>query len=156
MTKTGIETSVLFRPARADDVPRMMELIAGAHMPAMFVEEHMGGFIAAERDGELVACGGIEMYEDSGLIRSVVVDETGRGLGLGGKLAELLIAKGLDAGAADLYLFTGDALQFWARFGFAEVTFEEWRDPARLSWQYQFLSQNRELVPDIHTMWRKA
>ena len=147
---------VTFRPACAADVPRMVELIAGANLPPAFVEEYLDGFIAAERDGEIIACGGVEMYEDSAVIRSVVVDEAAQGLGLGRRLAELLMAHARDAGAVDLYLFTADALPFWQQAGFAEVTLEEWREAPRACWQYQFISQNRSIMPDIHTMWRKA
>ena len=147
---------VTFRDARAGDVPRMAELMAAAHLPPLFIEEHLAGFVAGDRAGELIACGGIEMYEDCAVIRSVVVDESGRGLGLGGKLAEMLMTNARNAGATDFYLFTADALPFWQRYDFAEITFEEWKDAPRACWQYQFLSQNRDLVPDVHTMWRKA
>ena len=147
---------VTFRIARADDVPRMAELMAAAHLPPLFIEEHLDGFIAADRAVGLIACGGVEMYEECAVIRSVVVDESARGLGLGGKLAEMLMTNSRNAGATDLYLFTADALPFWQHYGFAEITFEEWQDAPRACWQYQFLSQNRDAVPDVHTMWRKA
>jgi N-acetylglutamate synthase-like GNAT family acetyltransferase len=148
--------NVTFRPARAADVPRMVDLIAGANLPPAFVEEYLDGFIAAERDGEIIACGGVEMYEDSAVIRSVVVDEAARGLGLGRRLADLLMAHARDAGAMDLYLFTADALPFWQQRGFVEVTVDEWRDAPRACWQYQFISQNRGLMADVHTMRRRA
>lgn len=156
MATAGLGTGADFRQAQTDDVPRMVELIARAHLPPLFIEEFLDGFIAAEQNGRLIACGGIEMYGDCGVIRSVVVDEAARGLGLGGTMAELLMAKGRAAGAADVYLFTGDALAFWAGYGFLEVTFADWKAAPRVSWQYQFVSQNHELIPDVRTMWRKA
>jgi N-acetylglutamate synthase-like GNAT family acetyltransferase len=156
MCHTAPTTNVTFRPARAADVPRMVELIASAQLPPLFVEEFLEGFIAGERAGEIIACGGVEMYGDCAVIRSVVVDEAGRGLGLGGRLAEMLMAHARDAGATDLYLFTADALPFWQHYGFVEVALEDWRDAPRVCWQYQFISQNRNLMPDVHTMWRKA
>ncbi len=148
--------NMTYRRARVDDVPTVAALIAAAHLPPLFIEEHLHGFVAAERDGELWACGGLEGYEDSGVIRSVVVDERGRGLGLGQRIAEMLLADAKRAGAKDVYLFTGDAAPFWRRFGFVEISMAEWRPAPRLCWQYQFLSQNSDLVPEIHTMWREA
>ena len=47
-----------FRPARTDDVPRMTELIASAELPAAFIAEFLDGFVVAERDGAVIACGG--------------------------------------------------------------------------------------------------
>ena len=148
---------ITYRRGALPDVPRMIELMAAASLPPLFVEEYIEGFIAAECDGEIWACGGLEMYGDCGVIRSVVVDEPGRGLGVGRRIAEMLIADAQGAGASDLYLFTGDAVEFWKRLGFAEVTFDEWKAAPRMCWQYQFLSQNRDIVgAGIHTMWRTA
>jgi amino-acid N-acetyltransferase len=152
----ALTANVTFRPARARDVPRMAELIAAAHLPPLFIEEYIDGFITAQQGAELIACGGIEIYDDCGVIRSVVVDEAVRGFGLGGKLAELLMAKGREAEVTDLFLFTADALPFWQHYGFVEVTFDDWKDPPRASWQYQFISQNHDLIPDVHAMWRRA
>lgn len=149
-------TPVTFRRARPADVPRFVELIAGASLPPLFVEEYLDGFIAGEADGRVVACGGLEIYGDCGVIRSVVVDESARGAGAGKQIAEMLIEDARRAGARDLYLFTGDAHDFWLRFGFADVTFDDWRAPARMCWQYQFLSRNRDLGFEVHTMWRRA
>jgi amino-acid N-acetyltransferase len=156
MPNSAPTNQITFRPARLDDVPRMAELMTAAHLPPMFIEEHLDGFMAGARDGNVIACGGVEYYGDCAVIRSVVVDEAGRGLGLGGKLADILMDNARNAGAADLYLFTADALPFWIHYGFVEVTFDDWKDAPRACWQYQFLSQNRDMVPEVHPMWRKA
>ena len=147
---------VSFRPARASDIPRVVELISSAELPAAFVAEFLGGFVVAERDGAVIACGGVEVYETCAVIRSVVVDPQAQGGGIGREIARRLMDSARAAGATDLYLFTAQAHPFWQRLGFEDVTFEEWKEPARANWQYQFLSQNREIVPDIHTMWRRA
>ncbi len=147
---------VVFRAARTDDIPRMVDLISAAELPAAFIAEFLGGFVVAERHGAVVACGGVEMYETCAVIRSVVVDPGARGEGIGLEIARRLIDAARAGGATDLYLFTAQAHPFWQRLGFIDVTFEEWKVPARENWQYKFLSQNRTLVPDIHTMWRPA
>ena len=156
MPQSASTENVTFRPALPPDVPRMVELMAAAHLPPLFVEEYLDGFIAAERGGEVFACGGFEVYGDCAVIRSVVVDETGRGLGLGGRLAEMLMARARDGGASDLYLFTADALPFWQHYGFVGIALEDWKSAPRACWQYQFISQNRDLIPEVRTMWRKA
>ena len=147
---------VTFRPATTEDIPRMVDLISSAELPAAFIAEFLDGFVVAERDGAVVACGGIETYESCAVIRSVVVDPPAQGSGIGVEIARRLMDAARAAGATDLYLFTAEAHAFWLRLGFIDVTFEEWKDPARACWQYQFLSQNRTIVPDIHTMWRRA
>ena len=147
---------VTFRAARPGDIPRMVDLISAAELPAAFIAEFLGGFVVAEREGAVIACGGIEKYESCAVIRSVVVDPAARGAGIGLEIAMRLMDAAQAAGATDLYLFTAEAHAFWRRLGFIDVGFEEWEEPARACWQYQFLSQNRTIVPDIHTMWRRA
>jgi amino-acid N-acetyltransferase len=149
-------SAVTFRSARPDDVPRIVHLISSAELPAAFVTEFLDGFVVAVRDSSVIACGGVERYENCAVIRSVVVDPAARGEGIGGEVAQRLMAAARVAGATDLYLFTELAHPFWLRLGFADVAFEAWKPPARANWQYQFLSQNRDVVPGIHTMWRPA
>jgi len=153
MTSTKAESEPAFRPASLADVPRMAGLIAEAHLPPIFIEEFIDGFLAADVAGQVGACGGVEMYDDCAVIRSVVVDPSARGLGLGGQLAERLIALARARGARDVYLFTQDAREFWKHCGFIDVALDEWRGPARACWQYQFISQNPEMAAGIHTMW---
>ena len=90
--------NVTFRRATEADVPRFSELIAAAALPPLFIEQYLDGFVAAERDGAIVACGGIEFYGDSAVIRSVVVDPAAQGVGLGRSIAEMLIATARERG----------------------------------------------------------
>jgi hypothetical protein len=40
----------------------------------------------------------------------------------------------------DVYLFTMDAVAYWKHLGFVRVELSDWREPARKSWQYRFVS----------------
>jgi amino-acid N-acetyltransferase len=147
---------VIMRRGRPSDVPRFTELIASADLPPLFIPEWIYGFAAAEYEGEVIACGGLEMYDGSGVIRSVVVDEPGRGLGLGRTIAELLIADAKAAGATDVYLVTVDAWPFWKHLGFQDVPFDDWAEPSRACWQYLYLTSHLDFFREMggHSMWR--
>jgi len=148
---------VTMRRAAPADIPRMVELIAGANLPPLFISEYLDGFAVGEQGGQVVGCGGIEMYGSSAVIRSIVVGERMRGTGLGRKLSELLMSDAKAAGATDLYLFTADAHDFWQHLGFVDIALGDWKAEARVNWQYQFISQNADLIGgEIYTMWRKA
>jgi amino-acid N-acetyltransferase len=153
MTNAQSESETAFRPAALADVPRMAALIGEAHLPPIFIEEFIDGFLAADVGGQVAACGGVEIYDGCAVIRSVVVDPAARGRGLGGRLAEQLIALARARSASDVYLFTQDARAFWKRYGFTDVALDAWKEPARACWQYQFISQNPEMAAEIHTMW---
>lgn len=149
---------ITLRRARAADVPRMIELIAGAELPPLFVSEYVDSFVVAERANAVLACGAVEVFGQCGVIRSVVVDPSLRGSGVGKRLWQRLEADARAAGVTDLYLFTADAHDFWRRLGFSDIGFEDWRPEPRMNWQYQFLSQNRDLFEGqpLFTMWRAA
>src|SRR5438874_7417947 len=100
MTKTNA-AQAMFRAATADDVPAMSALIASENLPPFFIEEFLDGFILSERDGKMLACGGVEIYGDCAVIRSIVVAPDGRGLGLGRRAAELLMEQGRERGAGE-------------------------------------------------------
>lgn len=141
-----------YRRARPDDMPRMAALIASANLPPLFLEEFLGGFVAADCRGEIAGVGGLEIYGETGVIRSVVVDERARDWGLGRAMSELLIADARSAGAAMLYLFTAEALAFWQHLGFEEIALDDWPPEARECWQWQFVSRHRAAMADVHTM----
>jgi amino-acid N-acetyltransferase len=147
-----------FRAATADDLPAMSALIASENLPPFFIEEFLDGFIVSERGGEMLACGGVEIYGDCAVIRSIVVAPQGRGVGMGRRAAELLIEHARERGANDFYLFTMDARPFWQHLGFADVSLEGWAGPPRACWQYQYISQNRddELFKGMHSMRKRV
>lgn len=146
---------VLYRRGAAADVPRIVELMVLNDLPPMFIEEFLEGFCIAEAAGDVVGCGGAELYLGAAVLRSIAVDARARGLGVGRRIAELLIEDARRSGATDIYLFTEQAAPFWRHLGFVDVPFEAWKDGPREGWQYRFLDGHRGLF-DVHTMWRRA
>ncbi len=146
----------IYRRGRPADVTRFAQLIIAGELPPMFIEEFVEGFVAAEHDDVIIGCGGLEVYGDCGVIRSVVVEERARGLRIGERMAELLMDDARAAGVTGLYLFTMHARPFWRRLGFVDTPLDVWRDPPRVSWQYQFISQHPQAAGDVHSMWRAA
>jgi len=148
---------VRIRRGRHDDVPQLAALIVTGNLPPLFIEEFVEGFAVAEHDGDVIACGGLELYGDCGVIRSVVVDEAARGLGLGRVIADLLCEDARLSGAKDIYLFTQDAWQFWQALGFEDVPLSAWPDAPRICWQYRFISLHPEMAEfGVRSMRRAA
>ena len=152
------EAQVAFRAAARDDLPALSAMIASENLPPFFIEEFLDGFLIGERDATMLACGGVESYGDCAVIRSIVVAPETRGLRLGRHIVDLLIGIAHERAAKDLYLFTMDAWPFWKHLGFEDVALDDWREPARACWQYQYIYQNREheMFAGIHSMWKAA
>lgn len=141
------------RRGRIEDVPALGELIIHGELPPMFIEEFVEGFCVVERKGELVGCGGVELYgADCAVIRSVVVHERARGLGLGGRIGRLLVEDARAYGATDIYLFTMHAVAFWEHLGFRHLELASWRPEVRANWQFVFCSTFPQAVAGVQSM----
>ncbi len=145
-----------YRAASLDDVPSIEALLSQAGLPSRYLAEFIDGFMVAETDERVVACGGFELHDDAAVLRSVAVVEDVRGNGIGEHLSRLLIDGGKRRGARDVYLFTGGSWTFWQRLGFVELPMEEWREPAQRCWQYVYISTHPDFREryDLHSMWQ--
>jgi N-acetylglutamate synthase-like GNAT family acetyltransferase len=144
----------VFRRARPSDIPRMAEMMIAENLPPLFIDEWLPGFVVVDHEGDVVGCGGAEIYDGSCVIRSVAVDPRARRSGLARRITDLLVADARAAGAVDAYLFTVDAYPFWLRMGFADVPLDDWKLPPRQGWQYTFIAAYPEAVEGVHSMWK--
>lgn len=143
-----------YRRGRPADLDAVSQLIAAGDLPPLFVEEFIEGFVVVEQDGQLIGCGGLEIYDDCGVLRSVVVDPVAQRQGIGERIVSLLVAEAQHAQLSALALFTVHAHALWCRLGFVDIPIADWPVPARQSWQYWFLTTYPQAAQGVHTMWR--
>lgn len=113
--------NVTIVPAAATDLPEILSLLERAGLPQAGVPEHLTDFVVAHEGGRVVGCAALERYGSSGLLRSVAVDVTLRGLGLGQQLTQAQLGRAREAKLARVYLLTETAKDFFPRFGFRAV-----------------------------------
>jgi len=134
-----VDTPLQLEPAgrrRLDDVER---LLAANDLPAEDVRSGPGQFYVATAAGDVVGVGGLELYGDAGLLRSVAVRETEQGSGIGTAVCEALEERARDEGAETLYLLTTSAADFFADRGYGEVERSEAPPPIRETTQFEDL-----------------
>ena len=117
------------RPARTGDVPVIRKLVdsnveSGRLLTKATVTlyEDVQEFWVAERlsDHQVVGCGALHvMWEDLAEIRTVAVDESCQGHGIGHRLVESLLDSAREVGVARVLVLTF-ATGFFARHGFEE------------------------------------
>jgi len=109
------------RPAAEADLERIEAMLSDARLPLDGARDAFRvGFVAEERQ-EIVGAVALEMYPDSALLRSLVVDRSAQGQGLGGRLTLAAIEEASRRGANAIYLLTTTAEHFFPRFGFVAV-----------------------------------
>ncbi len=118
MTK---EPGITIEAAGAAELPAVLELLDRVQLPGEDLENHLDGMLVARRAGQVVGSATLELYGESALLRSVVVDAglQGRGLGVGLTQAALDLAR--ERGVVRVYLLTETAGEFFPRFGFRRV-----------------------------------
>jgi amino-acid N-acetyltransferase len=110
------------RQAAADDWSDIHALLSDNGLPIEDLGANaLDSFLVAEDDGDLVGLIGLQVFGTTGLLRSLVVAETARRVGLGGKLVGALESAAQTAGIRDLWLLTIDAERFFERQGFEIV-----------------------------------
>lgn len=112
---------VTLRTAQATDLPAVLGLLDHAQLPRAGVAEALPHFVVAENRGQLVGVAGLEVYGESALLRSVAVEESWRGTGVGRTLIERALSLTRERGIRDVFLLTTTAEHYFPRFGFACV-----------------------------------
>ena len=116
------------RPARTADV-RAIRRLVDTYAPdrrllskaTVTLYEDVPEFVVGELDGEVVACGAVHvMWEDLAEVRTVAVDPSLRGQGVGGVLLDHLVARARDLGVKRVFCLTFET-EFFGRHGFVEI-----------------------------------
>jgi arsenate reductase len=117
-----LANSATIRPATPSDLARVEAMLKNADLPLDGVRDAFNvGFVAAEDGGAIVGAVALEMYSDGALLRSLVVDRSAQGRGLGGRLTQAAIDEAQRRGVRAIYLLTTTADAFFPRFGFVAV-----------------------------------
>lgn len=134
----------MIRPARLEDVPRIQEIInSHAELGKMLFKsyaqlyEDLRDFaVATDEHGEVVGCVAVGIiWADMAEVRSLAVDATQIGKGIGRKLVEWCIADARRIGIRKLMSLTYEQ-RFFDKLGFVVVTKESlplkvWSDCVR-------------------------
>ena len=142
----------MLRPARSEDVPEIERLLAAEWLPPMAIAEFLASFWVLEVGGRVAGCAGIEIYGEAAVLRSVVVAPDLRGTGEGDRLVRFALDYAKQHGARRVYLFTMHAAPFFARYGFAPVSTDDFEPAVRQSWQYVGLTERPEILRQMIPM----
>ena len=108
-----------YRDAKYADLKAIRELLQAGDLPSVDCEEHLDNFILVENEGEIVGLGGLEIYDDIGLLRSIVVVPDNRGNGIGKKICDLIEKRATSLGVKVLFLLTESAEGYFSNLGFS-------------------------------------
>jgi N-acetylglutamate synthase-like GNAT family acetyltransferase len=127
--------------------PGLISLLQGAGLPTSDLGTHDGQqFIGLYEGTDLVAAGGLEIYGDCALLRSVVVARDQRGTGKGRAISEFILDQAHVQRLAALYLLTTTAEHFFRRLGFEPVERSSVPDAIRRTPEFSELCPSSAVV----------
>ena len=104
---------------------RLRGALAGAGLPVDDLTDAGRSFYRFSRGGETVGFGGLELYGETVLLRSIVVLSDQQGFGFGHAITLGLLDQAQRKGATAAYLLTDTAAPFFQSLGFRPIARDE-------------------------------
>ncbi len=115
-------TPVVIEKVSPEQVISVMNLLAHSGLPLDGLDVHLANTLVARRGASVIGSAALELYGEAALLRSVAVDETLRGQGIGQRLVAAALGLARAQGVRRVYLLTESAAAFFARLGFRPIT----------------------------------
>jgi amino-acid N-acetyltransferase len=121
-------SALTIRPAKTSDVSTIRKLV-DTYAPerrllskaTVTLYEAVPEFLVIEKDGQVIGAGAIHvLWEDLAEVRSVAVDQSIRGQGIGHGILEALIKRAAEIGVKRIFCLTFET-EFFGRHGFKEI-----------------------------------
>jgi amino-acid N-acetyltransferase len=100
-------------------------LLKSSNLPADDLNYERDLLVSYVEDGIMVGTGGLEIYGDYGLLRSLSVRLGTRGKALGTAITEFIIEQARERKLKAIYLLTETARGFFIRKGFSDISRDE-------------------------------
>ena len=113
--------SIHFRQAGDGDSEPIRQLLQTCKLPVDDLERNRVVLFAAEHDGNIIACAGLELYPPVALLRSVAVQPAWQGRSVGRKMTQTALDFARKQNIRTVYLLTTTAERYFARMGFQNV-----------------------------------
>lgn len=114
-------SDIVISPLNHDDLGVLLALLEQSGLPKDGLADHIATTFVARERGKIVGSAALELYGNAAFLRSVAVEPTRRGQGLGQRLTAAALDLANERGVQAVYLLTETADGFFARFGFRLV-----------------------------------
>ena len=139
-----------FRAAKKTDLFDIQALLEESQLPSEDCENHLENFLVVELDNDLVGAGGVELYHDIALLRSVVVRTDVRGQGVGAKIFFEVKKYAHRQGVKEFYLLTETAQDYFKNHGFVKISREAAPHSIKQTEQFSGLCSCSATVMKLH------
>jgi len=139
-------SAVTIRAAAVADLPGVRLLLEDAGLPLDGADAAFEHGVVAVAGDTVVGGAAVELYGTDGLLRSVVVSPTLRGMGIGPALVTAAEEMAAGLGIRDLYLLTETAEDWFPRLGYVALERAAAPDGIAGSWEFRFACVERGIL----------
>ena len=111
----------MIRSATLNDLDAIQRLLKSEGLPYEDCGSHLQHFLVFETAQQILAVGGLEVYAQHALLRSLAVAMAYQGQGLGSTLYVELKNRALSLGVEQLFVLTETAIQYFTKRGFKQI-----------------------------------
>lgn len=112
---------LIIHKAYEKDLEEVHNLLRINNLPIEGVKDHIQNFLIVKNENSVIACAGLEIYDNVSLLRSVSVHPEFQGKGIGKILINKIQETAEEKNISNLYLLTKTAEQFFNKFGFQVI-----------------------------------
>jgi amino-acid N-acetyltransferase len=112
---------ITITPANPADRQAVGELLQSQKLPTQDLPARLENFMLVKENGKIIGSVGLEIYKNYGLLRSLAVDASQQGNGLGKTLYKTALELAQQKKVQELYLITTTAAPFFKKLGFTQI-----------------------------------
>lgn len=144
--KSAYAADVRIAKATKEELSDILALLGECELPKEGLANHLCTTLVARNGHKVVGCSALELYQENALLRSVGVDSSFRGQGLGERLVKSAVELAMHHKVSHVYLLTETAGGFFSKLGFKLIQRSDVPEEVRRSVEFT------TLCPDTATV----
>ena len=116
----------------------IVTMLQSEKLPVEDLPADLGNFLVAWNNDHVVATVGFEQYENSALLRSLVVGADYRNQHIADSLIRQLERNAADSGIRNIYLLTETAVSYFEKKGYEKISRESFPDTIKQSSEFKY------------------
>lgn len=138
--------TLIIKPAETVQLEEIQHLLKNSGLPFEDIGIHLNNFLCVMNYEKIIAVGGLEIYDDVALLRSLAVTERKRNEGIGQMIYSALIDHAKTKNINTIYLLTETAEKFFLKNGFTKVDRNKIPDTIKNTHEYKVLCAESAIV----------
>lgn len=125
-----------FKEINPEDFEKVVDLLAESELDISDLKQPCIRLFQIVENGQIAGVGGLEIYGDQALLRSVAVRKEFQGQGIGKKLVRQVEEVAIQSGIKSLYLLTTTASVFFQSLGYIPINRDDFAEPLKNTAQF--------------------